>query len=508
MKALGRFASGPWGGGGEGVGRMTTMTAPFLVRQRKLQKLPLVDEKGRLNVETRGLPKTFLYWGDLFHTLVNMPNMRFIGILCITYLLLFGGFAVPYYYDAYNNNCIPGVMEYKHALWFSVQTSMTIGYGGDLTPDPSCTLTNIMVVVQSLASLLVMYSLLGVFYVRFSRPARRAQTVIFSRYVTMHDEDGVPVISLRIANIRKHQIIEANVRLLIGFNNMLGGRDDETVFHFTSLPVIGGNQVFLGLPCSVKHPITSTSPLFGLSIEELEDADMEILVLLEGVDASTSCKLQARHSYLPKDMRKDFRHETMVFRSANGRRCVDFAKFDSLLPVSTSLLTRPDSSATLPPISQAGRYNFLPKSDVGNEECEVRMWDFLTPTHIRNNNNLHHHHHHYDIKPRSLLRTASESSVLLEEQEEEDICPKSSQSMPEIGRDYAFSLMTSECSDQAYEHKLAAAEARSQALKKQLVELASRVHQTLQQPLSAADANRGPLIACASQALELALSPN
>jgi hypothetical protein len=136
------------------------------------------------------------------------------------------------------------------------------------------------------------------------------------------------------------------------------------------------------------------------------------------------------------------------------------------------------------------------------------MWDFLTPAHLRNNNNLHHHHHHYDIKPRSLLRTASESSVLLEEQEEEDICPKSSQSMPEIGRDHAFSLMTSECSDQAYEHKLAAAEARSQALKKQLVELASRVHQTLQQPLSAADANRGPLIACASQALELALSPN
>jgi hypothetical protein len=124
---------------------------------RKNQKLPLVDKRGRLNVEIRGLPKTFLYWGDLFHTLVNvskalllralqpfslnfstytsaiflsslcpetstittgalqdmsflthesswmgflqMPNSRFIAILFCTYCLLFFGFAIPYYYD-------------------------------------------------------------------------------------------------------------------------------------------------------------------------------------------------------------------------------------------------------------------------------------------------------------------------------------------------------------------------------------------------------------------------
>jgi hypothetical protein len=41
---------------------------------RKNQKLPLVDKRGRLNVEIRGLPKTFLYWGDLFHTLVNVSK--------------------------------------------------------------------------------------------------------------------------------------------------------------------------------------------------------------------------------------------------------------------------------------------------------------------------------------------------------------------------------------------------------------------------------------------------
>ena len=526
------FRRAPWervagagGAGGGAVGGMADLST-LLLRQRKAQKLPLVDHKGRLNVETRGLPKTFLYWGDLFHTLVNMPTPRFLGILLLNYFVLFVGFGVPYYYDAYNNNCIPGVVTFDHALWFSVQTSMTIGYGGDLTPDPSCRLTNIMVVLQSLASLLVAYSLLGVFYVRFSRPARRAQTVIFSRYCTMHEEDGVPVISLRIANIRKHQIIEANVRLLIGFNNTLGGSDDdrdhETVFHFTSLPVIGGNQVFLGLPCSVKHPITSTSPLYGLSISDLEDADCELLVLLEGVDASTSCKLQARHSYLPKDIRQDVMHETMVFRSPNGRRCVDFTKFDTLLPVaSASLITRPDSSVALPPFSQASqasqaaRYAFLASNaaaasrEHGEQGENPRMWDYLnaSASDLRGHGGpVAQPEQVRPSSPRRLLRTGSENSWL----EQQNWYPQSSSAPAEIGKGGGdhFSLTTSEASSEAaeLEQKLAAAETQVLALRKQLVELATRVHQTLEQPSTAADADKGPLVAFASQTLSLALS--
>lgn len=500
---------------GGGIGDLRTL---LLRQQRKAQKLPLVDHKGRLNVETRGLPKTFLYWGDLFHTLVNMPTPRFIGILMLNYFFLFVGFGVPYYYDAYNNNCIPGVLTFDHALWFSVQTSMTIGYGGDLTPDPSCRLTNIMVVVQSLASLLVAYSLLGVFYVRFSRPARRAQTIIFSRYCTMHEEDGVPVISLRIANIRKHQIIEANVRLLIGFNNTLGGsaEDHETVFHFTSLPVIGGNQVFLGLPCAVKHPITSTSPLYGLSISELEDADCELLVLLEGVDASTSCKLQARHSYLPKDIRQNVMHETMVFRSPNGRRCVDFTKFDTLLPVaSASLITRPDSSAALPPISQAtqaARYAFLASSGASRRDGDggdnPRMWDLLnaSASDIRERVQQQQEREYLPRGPRRLLRSGSENSWL----EQQNWYPQSASMPVGLGRTNEFALTASEASSETeeLELKLGAAEAQVLALKKQLIELATRVHQTLQQSSTAADADKGPLIAFASQALSMALPSN
>eukprot|EP00897_Mesotaenium_endlicherianum_P009896 jgi/Mesen1/8935/ME000552S08444 len=299
------------------------------------EKLPLVNERGDLNIERKGFPKLNLYYQDLFHTLVNLPSWRFAIVLVLTYFLLFVSFAIPYYYEADHSGCIPGVRTFLQAIWFSVQTSMTIGYGGDLTPNPTCVPTNVCIMLQSICSLLVAYSLLGVVYARFSQPTRRAGTIKFSRYMVLHEEDGVPRLAFRVANIRKHQVIEATVRMLVALNNILS-HEEESIFRFTSLPVAGGSQIFLGLPCTVAHPVTANSPLHGLSFAMMERCDMEILVLLEGVDASTSAKLQARHSYRPSDIRHNHRFQTMVARAPSGIRSVDFAKFDSVVPVTNA----------------------------------------------------------------------------------------------------------------------------------------------------------------------------
>lgn len=52
-----------------------------------------------MNVEMTGFPKGFLYYNDLFHTLVNLKNWRFTALLFAVYFLLFVVFAVPFYID-------------------------------------------------------------------------------------------------------------------------------------------------------------------------------------------------------------------------------------------------------------------------------------------------------------------------------------------------------------------------------------------------------------------------
>ncbi|CAI7899178.1 unnamed protein product, partial [Closterium sp. NIES-53] len=279
---------------------------------------------GRLNIELHGYPKLNVYFVDLFHTLVNMPLKRFSAVLVAAYAALFVTFAIPFLAFARVDglDCLPGVKRLDHAVWFTVQSSMSIGFGGDLTPHPDCFVVNFFVAVLSVVTLGFAYALLGVFYVKFSRPTRRAGTIKFSQYMVMYEELGQLRLSFRVADFRKHQIISAHVRMLAALNNNILAHEDEAVFKFSQLPVAGGSQIYLGLPCTVTHAVTHGSPLYGLSHSMMERSDLEILVLLEAVDCSTSATLQVRHSYRPCDIKHNYRFVKMVYRAANGRRCV------------------------------------------------------------------------------------------------------------------------------------------------------------------------------------------
>ncbi|CAI7872476.1 unnamed protein product, partial [Closterium sp. NIES-54] len=166
-------------------------------------------DSGRLNIELHGYPKLNVYFVDLFHTLVNMPLKRFSAVLVAAYAALFVTFAIPFLAFARVDglDCLPGVKRLDHAVWFTVQSSMSIGFGGDLTPHPDCFVVNFFVAVLSVVTLGFAYALLGVFYVKFSRPTRRAGTIKFSQYMVMYEELGQLRLSFRVADFRKHQII-------------------------------------------------------------------------------------------------------------------------------------------------------------------------------------------------------------------------------------------------------------------------------------------------------------
>lgn len=105
------------------------------------------------------------------------------------------------------------------------------------------------------------------------------------------------------------------------------------------------------------------------------------------------------------------------------------------------------------------------------------------------------------VPRRRPLRTGSDNSWL---EQQHGWYPQSAPAG--VGRDNnEFGSTDSDGETGELEQKLAAAEAQVHLLKKQLVELATRVQQTLQQPSTAAEA---PLVSAASQALSMSLSLN
>src|SRR3569833_2654223 len=66
---------------------------------------------------------------------------------------------------------------------------------------------------------------------------------------------------------------------------------------FTNLELEREKVIFFPLTWTVVHPITETSPFYGLDRAELEHLQAEVLVMIKAFDESFSQSVNARYSY-------------------------------------------------------------------------------------------------------------------------------------------------------------------------------------------------------------------
>lgn len=176
----------------------------------------------------------------------------------------------------------------------------------------------------------------------------------------------------RVCELRKHQLVEAHVRCYAIHHDL----DTDEVFqsHLIRLQQPDddlGSMLLMALPQVVVHRIdpwspfyptfatgggdASTRPLFPDPVQRTVDAEngnresssstyscptaddiskhvketeLEIIVVLEGIDGPTSATMQARHSYNMDDIRWNSNFVKCVERNVlDGGAVIDFDKF-------------------------------------------------------------------------------------------------------------------------------------------------------------------------------------
>lgn len=309
------------------------------------------------------------FLADPFHTAVNTPHARFCAAFAALYLSELLAFALLYFAWAEldgkpaaagaETHCLPGVKAFPHALWFSVQTAMTIGYGGfGLTPNPSCTGLNALVTVQAVTSLLVDYTMLGLVFARLSRPYARARTLLFSHAVTLSAApDGAPRLCWRVANARKHAVLAAKARL---FALLPGDGAPRSAPMFRELEVQCDGAWDLGLPCTLCHDVTPASALRPW-VRELRagGSAVRLVAIVDAVDESTSTQFRAKHVYEGADVLPGHCFAPAFLADGETGLKVDLRTFDRTLPAQTA-----DGTA-LPP---------LPPGRVPARETGLEAW--------------------------------------------------------------------------------------------------------------------------------------
>lgn len=213
---------------------------------------------------------------DWFHALLNMSWFSLLILLFLVYTTIAILFALLYQLQP---GCIRSAEDgYADAFYFSLQTLSTAGYG---YLSPQTTYANLLTLLESFCGLGFVATFTGLLYSRVSRPNAR---VAFTKFLVVHDIDGVPTLMLRVCNQRATQILEskAQVSVLMKHSTVEG----EVNYQYKSLKLDEVSIPIFSGGWRLKHALTRDSPLFGIS---------EVRAPPESAAARSSCRLPPRH---------------------------------------------------------------------------------------------------------------------------------------------------------------------------------------------------------------------
>jgi inward rectifier potassium channel len=153
----------------------------------------------------------------------------------------------------------------------------------------------------------------------------------FSRQITVAPHDGVPTLSLRVANRRTGTLHDAAVNLaLIRRHHTLEG---DVVWRADDLALLRSRVQALSLVFTLRHAIDAASPLHGLSTEQLLAMDAQLVVAITGTDATLAARVHAVRAYEPTDLLWGFRFADVMTVDAGGRTRIELARLHEVVRV-------------------------------------------------------------------------------------------------------------------------------------------------------------------------------
>jgi len=255
---------------------------------------------------------------DFYHGILTASWPGFVAQLAMLFLTVNLAFATLYVIDRGGiTNARPG--SFADAFFFSVQTLGTLGYG---VMAPRTLYANLLVTAESFTGILIIALFTGIIFARFSRPFAR---LVFSKVAVVTLFDGIPTLMFRAANQRGNSILDASVNVSLAGNYVT--REGVSMRRFQELKLIRSSNPLFALSWTVMHPIDEASPLYGLGLAEMIEHDMEIVVMLNGMDETIADRIYARHAYMAEEIHWHRRFVDVVSVTPGGQRMVDLVRF-------------------------------------------------------------------------------------------------------------------------------------------------------------------------------------
>lgn len=287
-----------------------------------LSRRPRTIQIGGRAFVSHGLMRRF--WDDIYHVALTIRWPTFFGLAATVFVVLNTLFASLYQLgDHAIANQFP--LGFGGAFFFSVETLATVGYG-DM--HPQTVYGHIVATAEIFIGMLSIALVTGLVFARFSRPRAK---MIFADHPVIRRIHGKPTLMVRAANARQNVIAEASAKLHLLLRE--ASPEGFRLRRIHDLQLLRDRHPVFSLSWSLMHVIDETSPLHGLSPEQLADTEAMLMLSIEGIDETTAQSMLARRQWSYREWRWNHRYVDLVHDDDRGVSHIDYGVFHHVLPV-------------------------------------------------------------------------------------------------------------------------------------------------------------------------------
>ena len=264
---------------------------------------------------------------DIYHYLRWIGWLPFFALLAGAYLVLNFIFALLYFAQPDSiANVRPG--SFGDAFFFSAAMVAGISSG---SAHVATLYGNVIQTCEVMLRIGLIPIVIALIIARFSRPV---SGVLFSKIAIVAPQDGVSKLIFRVVSQRRNIMINAQANAMLARSERT--KDGTVMRRFVDLKLERDHVTGWLSNWTLTHRIDETSPLWGLTRDDLIAQEVEINLAGIGVDETLAQSVQAYHCYEAEEVMWDCRFVDIFVRTPEGRFSIDFSRLSETASLSGS----------------------------------------------------------------------------------------------------------------------------------------------------------------------------
>ena len=221
--------------------------------------------------------------------------------------------------------------QWLYCFFFSAQSFTTVGYGGI---HPVGKLANLVATLEAFIGLMTFALATGTLYGRFSKAVPRIK---YSKNILIAPYKDITAMQFMVANEMDTALMEVNAKVNLSWMD----EDDKgnPIRRFQQCKLEFDKIAMFPTSWVINHPIDEESALFERSLDEIKKMDVEVFVVINGFDDTTSQTIYSRYSFIADEFIYGAKFRRPFSINSEGKLVMDLTKVGDydLVPIQKQL---------------------------------------------------------------------------------------------------------------------------------------------------------------------------